>query len=452
MHTDPLMPLPYPIDAALARLRAAGYEAYIVGGAVRDALRGITPHDYDMTTSATPEEVKAVFSDERVIETGLRHGTVTVRLADCPIEITTYRIDGPYQDHRHPTEIRFTRSLKEDLARRDFTMNAIAYAPDVGYVDPFGGIGDIRRHVIRSVGKAETRFEEDALRILRAIRFSAVLGFSIVPDTAAAARNTCGLLSHVSGERIRDELMKMLVGAHVGAVLRSYADILVAPLPELRPLLSCPQHTPYHLYDAWEHTVRVVENLPQDPVLRLAGLYHDAGKPLCRSTDRNGQDHFYDHPKKSAELLDARMEALHLDRASRERARLLVLLHDHRFKPNDAKVLRLLSEIGYDRFVDYCALRTADNCAQNAEHPIIAQSAEQIADIATRGARLQAAGACYRIRDLAIDGRLLLAETSLRGHEVGDALRALLEAVMDGKVANEKTALLTYLRESPSLT
>lgn len=446
MHRDLPMSLPRPIDAALSRLRAAGYEAYVVGGAVRDALRGITPHDYDMTTSATPEEVKAVFSDERVIETGLRHGTVTVRLEDCPIEITTYRIDGPYRDHRHPTEICFTRSLKEDLARRDFTMNAIAYAPEVGYVDPFDGIGDIRRRVIRSVGKAETRFEEDALRILRAIRFAAVLGFSISPDTAVAARSTCGLLSHVSGERIRDELMKMLVGAHIGAVLRTYADILTAPLPELRPLLSCPQETPYHLYDAWEHTVRVVEGLPADPILRLAGLYHDAGKPLCRSTDHNGQDHFYGHPQKSADLLDARMDALHLDRASRERAHLLVLLHDHRFKPSDAKVLRLLSEIGYDRFVDYCALRAADTRAQNAAHPVIAQSAEQIADIAARGARLQAAGACYRICDLAIDGKRLLAETPLRGYEIGDALRTLLEAVMDGKVENEATALMTYLR------
>ena len=443
------MRLPTSVGAVLGKLRHAGYEAYIVGGSVRDALRGLTPHDYDMTTSATPEEVKAVFAGDRVVETGIKHGTVTVMASGEPVEITTYRVDGDYRDHRHPDSVTFTRSLEEDLARRDFTMNAIAYAPGVGFVDPFGGCADIDAHIIRAVGEPERRFEEDALRILRALRFSSTLGFAIEEATAAAAYQKRDLLLNVSAERVREEVMKLLGGDGAGEVLRRYADILAVRLPEIRPMIGCAQHTPYHLFDVWEHTVRVVEGLPKDPLLRLAGLYHDAAKPACKSTDHNGQDHFHGHPAKSAVLLDERMAALRFDNKSRERAVLLVRLHDERQKPSDARILRLLSDIGYENFLLLCDLRTADNAAHNGAYPAIREEAKQIREMRERGMALVAAGACYRIADLAVSGRDITDATPYRGHEIGDALHYLLSAVMDGTVKNEREPLLAYLAAHP---
>lgn len=449
MVTSTPMTLPKSVGAALEKLRGAGYEAYIVGGSVRDALRGVTPHDYDMTTSATPEEVEAVFAGCRVVETGIRHGTVTVLLQGEPVEITTYRVDGDYRDHRHPDSVTFTRSLEEDLARRDFTMNAIAYAPGVGYVDPFGGREDIDAGIIRAVGDPARRFEEDALRILRALRFASVLGFTVEEKTAEAAVQKQELLTRVSGERVREELLKLLGGKAVADVLRRYAGILAVCLPEIARTFGCPQHTPYHLYDVWEHTVRVVAALPEDPVLRLAGLYHDVGKPLTRTTDHSGQDHFYGHPAIGAEALDLRMRELKSDRRSRERAVLLVRRHDERFEPSDARILRLLSEIGYENFLSLCDLRAADNAAQNGGNPAVAETAKQIRATRARGEALVAAGACFRMADLAVNGRDLTAATRYRGHELGDALHCLLDAVMNGAVPNERDALLAYLAGHP---
>lgn len=449
MVTSTPMSLPEGIKTALRQLQSAGYEAYIVGGSVRDALRGVTPHDYDMTTSATPEEVEAVFAGCRVVETGLRHGTVTVLLCGEPVEITTYRVDGDYHDHRHPDSVTFTRSLTEDLARRDFTMNAVAYAPGVGYIDPFGGRDDIDAGIIRAVGDPARRFEEDALRILRALRFASTLGFSIDEKTAAAAEEKRELLSRVSGERVREELTKLLTGRATAEVLRRYAGILAVRLPEIAPTFGCAQHTPYHLYDVWEHTVRVVAGLPEDATLRLAGLYHDVGKPLCKTTDHSGQDHFHGHPAISAAALDLRMKELKYDRKSRERAVLLVRLHDDRFPPSDARILRLLSEVGYENFLSLCDLRTADNAAQNTAYPVVSETGKQLREIRARGAALVAAGACYRIADLAVDGRDLTKATPYHGHELGDALHRLLDAVMGGAVRNDRDALLAYLAAHP---
>ena len=443
------MILPPRIETAFEKLHRAGHEAYVVGGSVRDALRGVVPHDYDMTTSATPDEIKDVFSVYRVAEIGIRHGTVTVLIDGEPVEITTYRVDGDYRDHRHPDSVTFTRSLREDLARRDFTMNAIAYAPGVGYVDPFGGQADIRSGTIRAVGDPDRRFGEDALRILRALRFASVLGFAIEGDTANAAFDKRGLLMNVSGERVREELMKLIVGDAVADVLRRYAEILAVRLPEIARTFGCAQHTPYHLFDVWEHTVRVVAALPKDPILRLAGLYHDVAKPLCKSTDHSGRDHFCGHPAMSALALDERMKALKFDRKSRERAVLLARLHDDRFQPSDARILRLLSEIGYDNFISLCELRTADSAAQNFANPIVAESRKQTDLIRARGEQLHVSGACYRISDLAVSGKDVLDATRYRGHEIGDALHRLLDAVMEGAVPNDRASLLAYLAPHP---
>ena len=292
--------LPAQVNTALARLHDAGYEAYIVGGCVRDRIMGREPKDYDITTSALPEQTAAVFAGERIIETGMKHGTVTVLLDGEPLEITTFRIDGTYSDSRHPDAVTFTPSLREDLARRDFTMNAMAYSSETGLVDPFGGQADIAAKYIRCVGDPDLRFREDALRILRALRFSSVLGFPIEPETDGAARYLCLLLKKISAERVFSELKQLLCGPDVRRVLLDYAGVLGAVLPEILPMQGFDQRNPHHCYDILEHTAAAVEAMPPEPALRLAALLHDVGKPECFFTDEDGVGHFYGHPKAGA--------------------------------------------------------------------------------------------------------------------------------------------------------
>lgn len=441
------MALPQAAETILARLRDAGYSAYIVGGSVRDSLRGVSPHDYDMTTDATPEEMHEVFRDYHLIDTGIRHGTVAVMVNREQYEITTFRVDGDYLDCRHPDSVSFTRSLREDLARRDFTMNAIAYSPEDGYQDPFGGIADIEKGIIRAVGDPETRFREDALRILRALRFSATLGFRIEEETARAASRTRELIKNVSRERIRDELMKLLAGDTCVAILRQFPDILATVIPALAPLYDCPQNSLYHLYPVWEHTLRVVEGLTnRPPLLRLVGLLHDVGKPACRTTDAKGKDHFKGHPEVSSEIVEGVMRDLKFDNKSRETAVLLTRIHDLRIPPREADVLRLLSEIGYENFLLWNDLQRADNDAHDPSNPVIIRGKQNIAAIRRMGEDLQSRGACYRLTDLALTGKDILAETGLSGKAVGEALGLLLGAVMDGRIPNTREALLPYLR------
>ena len=286
----------------LQTLTASGREAHLVGGCVRDLLRGVPPHDWDICTSALPEETKAYFTGRKVIETGLKHGTVTILTPDGAYEVTTYRADGAYTDGRRPDRVRFVSSLREDLARRDFTMNAIAMSLDGTLQDPFGGAADIQAGRIRCVGDPVRRFQEDGLRLMRALRFSAVLGYAIEPQTAKALRRSRAMLDHVAGERIRVELSKLLTAPHAGAVLRQYPDILCQFWPELAPLVELEQHNPWHCWGGWEHTIRALEAAPANEVLRLTMLLHDIGKPACKSTDEAGVDHFYGHPEVSAQL------------------------------------------------------------------------------------------------------------------------------------------------------
>ena len=287
-----MMTLPSQVHTALDRLEAAGWEAFVVGGAVRDALRGCAAGDWDITTNAEPEQVERVFSGERLIETGLRHGTVTVLLDGLPLEITTYRVDGGYSDHRRPDSVTFTRSLRDDLLRRDFTMNALAYNPQTGLVDICGGAEDLARGVVRCVGEPERRFREDGLRILRALRFASVLGFTIEPETAAAIHRCAELLRYLAAERVLSELTKLLCGQNAGAVLREFSDVLAVPIPELRPMFGFAQHNPHHDRDVWQHTVAVVEHIPPEPVLRWAALLHDVGKPPCFSLADAGRQEY----------------------------------------------------------------------------------------------------------------------------------------------------------------
>ncbi|RHV71868.1 hypothetical protein DXB06_12980 [Butyricicoccus sp. OF13-6] len=293
------MQLPEHAAHAIRRLERAGFEAWAVGGCVRDSLRGVEPHDWDLCTSASPAQMQAVFADARVLTTGLRHGTLTVLTDGGPLEITTYRTESGYSDGRHPDGVRFVTDIREDLARRDFTVGAMAWHPERGLCDPFGGQTDLKNGVLRAVGDADTRFQEDALRILRGLRFASKLGFAIEPETAAAMRRQVHRLDCIAAERIREELTGLLCGRYVQRTLMAYADLITSALPELAPMQGCQQQNPHHLYDVWEHTVRAVGQVPAEPVLRWAMLLHDSGKPACKTVDEQGIGHFRGHPRRA---------------------------------------------------------------------------------------------------------------------------------------------------------
>lgn len=442
MTTSLHFPLPAFVLEALTRLTDAGYEAYTVGGAVRDLLRGEAPHDYDIATSATPDEMKAVFRGYRTVETGIKHGTLTVLIDGEALEITTFRVDGEYTDARHPDSVSFTRSLREDAARRDFTVNAIAYSPTSGICDYFGGLADIKNGILRAVGDARLRFSEDALRILRALRFSAVLGYRIEEHTARAAHELRHLLSEVASERIREELVKLLVGKDAARVLREYADVVGVFLPETTPLIGFDQHNPHHDYDVWEHTLHAIDACPPVLHLRLSVLFHDIGKPASFFFDEGGVGHFYGHAARSAEIADAAMRRLRFDGGTRERVTLLVRTHDTVPSPQTRQFARMRSKHGDAFLTDWLSLVRADRTGQKATLSSMAEAVLLEAEEAAR--TLLRKEERFSLASLAIDGEDLIA-LGYRGREIGVALERALSCVVDGKIKNEKEGLLAML-------
>ena len=436
-----MLHLPQQVDTALRRLNEAGYEAYIVGGCVRDGLMGRTPGDYDVTTSALPEETEAVFAGERLIETGLKHGTVTVLLSGEPLEITTYRIDGDYSDARHPDSVSFTRALSEDLARRYFTVNAMASDRSGEIVDLYGGRDDLAAKIIRCVGDADTRFSEDALRILRALRFAAVLDFAIAPETADALRRKKYLLKNVSAERVREELTKLLCGTAAHRVLTDYADVIGEVLPEILPSVGFMQNHPCHIYTVYEHCLAALDHVPAEPVMRWTALLHDLGKPLVYITDPDGTHHYYGHATRSAELAAAALTRLKFDAASRERILQLISVHDRRIEPTVPAVKRALGKLTPEVFSQLIAIKRADNFAQA---PHLRDRQSYLDELERIAAEILAEKACFSLHDLAVSGDDLMALGVPKGPAVGQALRMLLDAVIDGAVPNETQALLTY--------
>ncbi|MBQ2618190.1 MAG: HD domain-containing protein [Oscillospiraceae bacterium] len=447
---------------ALRRLWAAGYEAYLVGGCVRDALLGREPGDWDIATAALPEQVKAVFAGERVIETGLKHGTVTVLLGrtDChdqcehwsrkdknltslSLEITTFRTEAGYADHRHPDAVAFTSSLEEDLARRDFTINAMAWDPEEGIVDPFGGRADLEAGVIRCVGDPARRFDEDALRILRALRFSAQLRFSVEADTAAAALALRQTLELVSRERVAAELTKLLCGPDARRVLTEHWPILAVLLPELDPMAGLDQRSKYHCYDVLTHSAAAVEAVPPEKLLRWAALLHDAGKPACLRIDEAGGGHFYGHAKVSAELARTVLTRLRFDKDTVRRIAALVELHDYPIDPPEGSperaIRKLIGKLGEEDFFRLLALKRADALAHHPDYRGRTAACDRLEALARE---LLSQPPCFTVKDLAIDGNDLLALGIPRGPELGRTLNALLEAVLDGRAPNEREALL----------
>ena len=431
--------LPAEVKKIISVLEDAGYEAYAVGGCVRDSLFGQTPHDWDITTSAEPQAVKSLFN--RTIDTGLQHGTVTVRMGGQGFEVTTYRIDGDYGDGRHPDSVSFTKSLEEDLKRRDFTINAMAYNDEAGLVDIFGGQEDLKRGLIRCVGAPEERFQEDALRILRAARFAARFGFEIDPEAKRVMKEKAETLHKVSAERIREEFVKLIVSPHPDMVRTLYELGLTAVfLPEFDTMMATPQNTEHHMYDVGEHTIHVMENVPEDKVLRLAALFHDVGKPACRKTDAEGTDHFLGHPALGADMTADIMRRLKFDNATIESVTRLVRFHDERFPVTARNVRRFISRLGSEYFDDMLVLKRADVLGQSMYQR--KEKLDRIDEMDRVGHEIMNNAEPLSVKDLAIGGKDLMDLGIARGPEIGAILKALLREVVDEPERNERETLL----------
>lgn len=434
--------MPQEVRSLLARLESASYQGWAVGGCVRDTLRGAVPSDWDVTTDARPERVMALFG-ERAIPTGLKHGTVTVCAGETHVEVTTFRRDGTYSDHRRPDAVQFSSSLEEDLARRDLTVNAMAMDLRGHICDPFGGQEDLSRRVLRCVGDPLRRLDEDALRIMRTLRFAAVLGFTIEPDTSAALHRRAPLLADIAAERILVEMNKLLTGEYMASVLLAYPDVLGVFLPELLPCVGFDQRNVHHCYDVWSHSVYAASAIAPDAVLRWAMLLHDIGKPDCFTVDEHGTGHFYGHPARSAELAEAICRRLRMDKKSAQRIVTLVRWHDRDIPRTEKAVARAARQLGEDTLRQLLAVKRADNRAQS---PLCRGRAADIDRAEAILDDLLARQSCFSLRELAVRGNDLTA-LGLRGPAVGEALQKLLDAVMDGSVPNERPALLALAQK-----
>lgn len=422
-------------------LQKSGYEIYLVGGFVRDSIMGKNADDADFATNATPDEMLSVFKDFRTLTTGLKHGTVTVIINHQPFEITTYRTEKGYSDCRHPDEVAFAEKIEDDLSRRDFTVNSIAYNPSVGYIDPFGGKEDIAKRIIRCVGDPETRFTEDALRILRGLRFSSVLSFTIDEETEKAMFKCKSLLNNISKERVFIELSKMLCGRNIKEVLLKYSEILSVVLPEIKDMKGFEQHNFHHIYDVLGHTAVVVESAPPLPHLRFSALLHDCGKPDCFSIDKDGVGHFYSHASISAEKAEKALLRLKSDNKTKDKVVKLIKLHDAPIEENEVVIKKKLSKYGEELFFDLIELKRADTKGLAPEFHSREEHFDKLEGIAKK---VLSEKPCFTLKSLSINGNDL-AELGFKGREIGEKLKLLLNAVMENKVENNKEDLISYL-------
>ncbi len=439
------MDMPKNVDTAINLLQSAGFEAYAVGGCVRDSLLGKTPNDWDITTSAKPEDMKSVFAEFHCIDTGIKHGTVTVVIDGEPLEITTFRLDGEYEDNRHPKSVTFTSNLGADLGRRDFTVNAMAYSKMTGTVDLFGGQNDLKNKIIRCVGDPDRRFNEDALRILRALRFASALDFEIEEKTAQSLLKNRALLGNISEERIAKELLKLVCGKGAKRILTDFAPVLFEILPELQPMYKNSHDNPHHCYDIYEHTLIAVESINPEPTLRFAMLLHDCGKPAVKKFDENGVAHFYGHQRISAEISAQILARLKVSNKFRDEILFLVSNHDRwELYENTEKMPRYLSKFGLDGVLNLLKVMRADVLAQSPEYRY---RLDQIADAEETAKNLAAQKPCLSLSELQINGRTLMDIGIPQGRKLGAVLAQLLDEVIDGVTKNTQEALTTRARE-----
>ena len=444
--TDVKIKMPGKVNKIIGVLQEAGFEAYAVGGCIRDSLLGRTPNDWDITTSAKPMEVKALFS--HTIDTGIQHGTVTILLDREGFEVTTYRIDGEYEDGRHPKEVSFTGSLEEDLKRRDFTINALAYNETAGLIDIFEGQKDLKDGIIRCVGNAEERFTEDALRMLRAIRFSAQLGYRIEENTLAAIHKLAGNLEKISAERIQTELLKLMVSPHPDYLRTAYeCGVTKVFFPEFDLAMETPQNHPHHCYNVGEHILHSLLEVPADKVLRLTMLLHDIAKPQCLSVDEKGITHFHGHEEMGAEMSRVILRRLRMDNDTTDKVCRLVRFHDYGngVAPDRRIVRRAVNKIGEDLFDDFILVKKADLLAQS-----MYLREEKLSNLAEWDAcyrEIREAEECVSLRTLAVNGRDLIAAGLQPGRELGNILKQLLDEVLETPEKNEKDYLISRAKE-----
>ena len=422
-----------------------GYEAYLVGGCVRDYIMGRECDDIDIACSAKPNQLEEILDrlNIKYIETGIKHGTVTVHYKESCFEVTTFRTDGEYTDNRHPEKVSFVSSIDGDLARRDFTVNAIAFNEDKGFVDLYGGRKDIESNTIRAVGDADKRFKEDALRIMRAIRFQSVLGFDIEVNTKKAIFDNMDLLKNVSSERIFVELKKLLSGKNVFKALVEYKEVIAVILPEITRTFDCPQNTRWHIYDVWTHTCKAVEMVKNEPELRFIMLLHDIGKPFARTTDCKGVDHFKGHQAISGEMAEPILKRLKVSNDFYNRVMTIIPIHDIHISSDKRKIKKLLSMLGKDAFQDLIDVKRADKLAQNPE-----MTGAELESLNEREAvfnAIIAGGEAYSVSQLDINGKDI-SSLGFKGKEIGEALNKLLDAVVNEKVENKKEKLIEYIK------
>lgn len=447
-----VMQIPEKAAYIIETLMDAGFEAYAVGGCVRDTILGRIPGDWDITTSARPEEVKKLF--KRTIDTGIQHGTVTVMLDKEGFEVTTYRIDGEYEDSRHPKNVEFTTNLVEDLKRRDFTINAMAYNPQTGLVDVFDGIGDMERRIIRCVGNARERFDEDALRMLRAVRFAGQLGFSIHEDTKQAICEKADTLKNISAERIRVELDKLLTSKNPGLLMEAYeTGISAVVLPEWNRMVETGQKNPHHIYSVGGHTIKVLEAVQklwqekskkEYSILCWAAFLHDCGKPGTKSRDEKGIDHFYGHGEEGSRMAKELLRRLKFDNYTIDAVTRLVKWHDYRFDGEPKQVRRAANKIGTDLMDSLFLLQRADILGQNPD--TWKEKLSKLSKAEKTYQEIKEAGQCLNLKDLKINGRDLIQAGFQPGKELGEILDYLLNLVLQEPEKNEKEVLLELAR------
>lgn len=437
--------VPAPVNYIIQELEKCGHEAYMVGGCVRDSVLGRKPHDYDICTSATPDEILQAFPYEEIIPTGLQHGTVTILINKEPFEVTTYRIDGDYSDNRRPDNITFTKNLVEDLRRRDFTINAMAYNPKTGLIDPFNGMEDIKYKKIRCVGSAEDRFNEDALRILRAIRFEAQLNFAGFPETMFEIERQYERLNNISIERINSEFCKIVASEQFCVELVLYPNVFSLFIPELKDLIGFQQNNPYHAYDVFDHTVHAIEKCESDDlVVRLAVFFHDFGKPHSYQDGENGIRHFKGHGKVSAEITDSIMKRLRFDNETRNNVVELVYYHDATFEVGKKYVKRWLNKIGEKQFRRLLEVRKADIKGQKPDYE--KSRIDKVNNIENILDEILQEQECFSLKDLAVNGNDVKKTMNLKeGKDVGYCLNEILKRVIDGELNNNRDDLIYWM-------
>jgi len=441
--------IPKNVKYIIETLENCGYEAYTVGGCVRDSLLGKVPKDWDICTSALPEQTKNCFCGERIIETGLKHGTITLMLENEPFEITTYRADGKYSDNRRPEQVKFVNVLKRDLARRDFTINAMAYNPKTGIVDYYGGQQDLAEKKIKCVGNPDKRFKEDALRIMRALRFAVAFGFCIDENTAKAMSDNKKLLQNISSERIATEINKIIMEDNICELLFSHLHILFEIIPELEPSFGFDQHSPYHCFDVLTHTLKTVENSPNDLIVRLTMLFHDIGKPECYTCDEDGIGHFRGHWQVSADMAKEILFRLRYDNETIKTVTELVYYHNLVIDPNAKSIKQMLNKIGEKKFMQLMDVKKADIMAKAVEYR--AEQIDIINETIILANEIIDQKQCYSLKNLAINGKDLIKIGVKEGAEIGKILNMLLDMVIDESVENDKIKLLKTVEKLNNL-